>query len=60
MLENIVKTLNSLNTADFLFVRLQEIMIILIKDQWCIPASNSDRKHSYILRIRTMHVRDDK
>lgn len=31
MLENIVKTLNSLNTADFLFVRLQEIMIILIK-----------------------------
>lgn len=31
MLENIVKTLNSLNTADFLFVTLQEIMIILIK-----------------------------
>lgn len=48
MLENIVKTSNSLNTADFLFVRLQEIMIILIKGQWCIPASNSDRKHSYI------------
>lgn len=49
MLENIVKTLNSLNTANFLFVRLQEIMIILIKVQWCIPAWNSDRKHSYIV-----------